>query len=309
MNRIFSLLVLGLLVLLAQNGFAQRTVVFLDRKTEKPIAGLAVRYPTATRFTDANGAVIVPNDLVKITVSNPDYFIRNIYRPLRDTILLFSIAKVKQPPATYGNYYNASIKRRKFNSVGMIYPDKKLFQRIDIHNLSDKNAYLMYRLDEGELLKYDKEAKISVEIRSADKKWLDTASLVVNLDDKAISSVLRDSEDGIFAPGNLIKTKVFPIDSVKNGNLYIPIDSIASIYNEIFVNIGMINFKPQFFDQLKPFRSRSEYVHRLGFVTNEHVCYLYLCEKRRKTEKLKEEVDVPYNILVRGNKRITRNYQ
>jgi len=148
-------------------------------------------------------------------------------------------------------------------------------------------------------------------IKSVNKHWEDTATVLSTLSEFQLLAFNKFENSSKYVPDQLLLEKEFPLNTVKEGLLEIGIDSIARIYDEVFVCIGIVNWETNRNTLIKNgavFRSANRPISTIAIESNTGWKYPYMFHTIKNDESLElGKILTPYFELVNGiNKKGTK---
>ena len=291
--------------------FGQKQLVFVDYATEKPIPNLNVRYPKHLLVTDELGKIVIPDSVKKLTVSGINYELRQVACAAFDTIYMFSKPVVYKSVLVKGPDKKLKLERKRVTNHGNTFKTSNIFFRFSLNQFSNGNDFLRFRFDERKLIRIPETAKIKLIIKSVNKNWEDTATVLSTLSEFQLLAFNKFENTSKYVPDQLLLEKEFPLNTVKEGLFEIGIDSIARMYNEVFVCIGIVNWETDRNTLMKNgavFRSANRSISTLAIESSSGWKQPYLIHALNNPDLLElGKLLTPYCELVKGvNKKGTK---
>jgi hypothetical protein len=260
------LLVQFLLLLPSSLLFGQKYLLFIDGENKLPISNLTIRYIGRITQTDLKGKVLIPDSVLRIVVSGAQYEVESFKAPFSDTILLYKKAVEYATVPIEGILNKKKTKKTKLNgrNYGFVFSNNSHFQRFKINSLGSDSVALRFFVSSRKIQKLPPEAKVRIEFRRVNKSWIDTTKLLVYLNDFQLSLVKQLEKEWLYAPNELVFRKDIPKADINTNTIDIPIDSLANIYEELFITIGLTNIDGETLNATRAFDAKIRFVGELS---------------------------------------------
>jgi len=281
--------------------FGQKKLVFVDYATEKPIPSLNVRYPNRLLITDSLGRIFVPDSIKKLTVSGINYELRQVACAAFDTIYLFAKPVVYEGVVISKPYKKPKLWWKRYNNMGLMLGRANDFYRVNISKFDERGDSIKFQFDASKLNKLPDSARIKLIIKSVNKNWKDTATLLSVLDDTQLQFFNKLDDQSKYVTDQLIFEREYSVNEIKDKYLTVPIDSIAKLYNEVFLSFGLIHCgRGKYFEEVgMTIRSQNASTYKLSIETTTGVVYPYMYLMIRQQYVL-DKLLIPYFELVKG---------
>ena len=246
--------------------FGQKQLLFIDGDNKIPISGLTVRFTGGLVQTNINGLAIIPDTISRILVSGKNYELAKHQSPFSDSLKVFKQA-VEYAPVPIESVLNKGKKKKiklDGRNYGFVFSNRSHFQRFKINSLGSDSVTLRFFVSSRKIQKLPPEAMVRIEFRSVNKNWIDSTKLLAYLNDFQLSLVKQLEKEWLYAPNELVFRKDIPQSEVGSNLIDIPIDSLANIYDELFITIGLTNVDTETLNTTRAFDAKIRFVGELG---------------------------------------------
>jgi hypothetical protein len=196
-------------------------------------------------------------------------------------------------------------KRSEGRNYGAVFTNRSHFQRFKINSLGSDSVALRFFVSSRKIQKLPPEAKVRIEFRTVNKNWIDTTWLLPYLDDFQLKIIKLLEKEWLYAPNELVFRKDIPQSEVKSNLIDIPIDSLAGIYEELFITIGLTNVDGQTINSTRAFEGKNRDIGNSGihfYKPNEIFIPFWFTIIKNQEYDFPETIFMPYFELVSTKK-------